>query len=59
MTIDDVLFFDTETTGVPEKQAKWDTDYAECINPEQKEAKSADFEKITESAAMLLQQNDF
>lgn len=29
MTIDDVLFFDTETTGVPDKQAKWDTDYAD------------------------------
>lgn len=30
-----------------------------CINPEQKAAKSADFEKITDNAAMLLQQNDF
>ena len=27
MTIDDVLFFDTETTGVPDRSAKWDTDF--------------------------------
>ena len=27
MTINDVLFFDTETTGVPDKSYKWDTDY--------------------------------
>lgn len=26
-TINDVLFFDTETTGVPDKSYKWDTDY--------------------------------
>lgn len=25
MTIDDVLFFDTETTGIPDRAAKWDT----------------------------------
>lgn len=29
MTINDVLFFDTETTGIPEKNAKWDVDYME------------------------------
>lgn len=28
MTIDDVLFFDTETTGIPDRAAKWDTDFA-------------------------------
>lgn len=27
MTIDDVLFFDTETTGIPDKAAKWDVDF--------------------------------
>jgi len=27
MTIEDVLFFDTETTGIPDKSAKWDADY--------------------------------
>ena len=27
MTIDDVLFFDTETTGVPERSWNWDTDF--------------------------------
>lgn len=26
MTIDDVLFFDTETTGIPERSWNWDTD---------------------------------
>jgi len=29
MTIKDVLIFDTETTGLPEKHAKWDVDYME------------------------------
>ena len=29
LTIDDVLFFDTETTGVPDRSAHWDTDYAD------------------------------
>ena len=29
MTIDDVLFFDTETTGIPDRAAKWDTDFME------------------------------
>jgi DNA polymerase III epsilon subunit-like protein len=29
MTIKDVLIFDTETTGLPEKKAKWDVDYME------------------------------
>ena len=29
MTIDDVLFFDTETTGIPGRSQKWDTDFAE------------------------------
>lgn len=29
MTINDVLFFDTETTGIPDRSAKWDTDYAD------------------------------
>lgn len=29
MTINDVLFFDTETTGIPEKHAKWDLGYME------------------------------
>lgn len=28
MTINDVLFFDTETTGIPDRAAKWDTDFA-------------------------------
>lgn len=28
MTINDVLFFDTETTGIPDRSAKWDTDFA-------------------------------
>lgn len=27
MTINDVLFFDTETTGVPERNASWETDF--------------------------------
>ena len=27
MTIEDVLFFDTETTGVPDRSAKWDVDF--------------------------------
>lgn len=27
MTIDDVLFFDTETTGVPDRAHKWDVDF--------------------------------
>ena len=27
MTINDVLFFDTETTGVPDRSAKWDVDF--------------------------------
>lgn len=27
--IKDVLFFDTETTGVPDRKANWDTDFAE------------------------------
>lgn len=27
MTIDDVLFFDTETTGIPERSWNWDTDF--------------------------------
>lgn len=27
MTINDVLFFDTETTGLPESSAKWDVDF--------------------------------
>lgn len=27
MEIKDVLFFDTETTGVPDRSAKWETDY--------------------------------
>lgn len=27
MTIDDVLFFDTETTGIPERSCNWDTDF--------------------------------
>ena len=26
MTIDDVLFFDTETTGIPERSWEWHTD---------------------------------
>ena len=29
MTINDVLFFDTETTGIPDRSAKWDTDFAD------------------------------
>ena len=29
LTIDDVLIFDTETTGVPGRSARWDTDYAD------------------------------
>lgn len=29
ISINDVLFFDTETTGLPEKKAKWDVDYME------------------------------
>ena len=27
MTIEDVLFFDTETTGIPDRSAKWDADF--------------------------------
>lgn len=27
MTTENILFFDTETTGIPDKSAKWDTDY--------------------------------
>ena len=27
MTIDDVLFFDTETTGIPDRAYKWDVDF--------------------------------
>lgn len=29
MTVNDVLFFDTETTGIPDRSAKWDTDFAD------------------------------
>lgn len=29
MTINDVLFFDTETTGIPDRSAKWDVDFNE------------------------------
>lgn len=29
MDINDVLFFDTETTGIPDRSAKWDVDYNE------------------------------
>jgi len=29
MTINDVLFFDTETTGIPDRSAKWDTDFVD------------------------------
>ena len=29
MTIDDVLFFDTETTGIPDRAHKWDVDFME------------------------------
>ena len=29
MTIEDVLFFDTETTGIPDRSAKWDVDFNE------------------------------
>lgn len=29
MTINDVLFLDTETTGIPDRAAKWDTDFAD------------------------------
>ena len=29
MTLKDVLFFDTETTGVPDRKAKWSEDYNE------------------------------
>lgn len=28
MTINDVLFFDTETTGIPDRSAKWENDFA-------------------------------
>ena len=28
MTLNDVLYFDTESTGVPDRKAKWDEDYA-------------------------------
>lgn len=27
MTINDVLFFDCETTGIPERNWKWDEDF--------------------------------
>lgn len=27
MTIDDILFFDTETAGIPDRSAKWDSDF--------------------------------
>ena len=27
MTIKDILFFDTETTGIPDRDAKWDVDF--------------------------------
>lgn len=27
MEIRDVLFFDTETTGIPDRAAHWDTDF--------------------------------
>ena len=27
MTINDVIFIDTETTGIPDRTAKWDVDY--------------------------------
>ena len=29
MTINDILFFDTETTGIPDRAAKWDTGFAD------------------------------
>ena len=29
MTINDVLIFDTETTGIPDRNAQWETDFAE------------------------------
>ena len=29
MTINDVLLLDTDTTGIPDRSAKWDTDFAE------------------------------
>ena len=29
MTLKDVLFLDTETTGIPDRSAKWDTDFAD------------------------------
>lgn len=29
MNINDVLFLDTETTGIPDRTAKWDTDFAD------------------------------
>ncbi len=29
MTINDVLFLDTETTGIPDRSAKWDVDFME------------------------------
>ena len=29
MTINDVLFFDTETTGIPDRNANWETDFNE------------------------------
>lgn len=29
MTINDVLFFDTETTGIPDRNANWETDFAD------------------------------
>lgn len=27
LTINDVLFFDTETTGIPDRSAQWETDF--------------------------------
>lgn len=29
MTINEVLFFDTETTGIPDRNANWETDFAD------------------------------
>lgn len=33
MTINDVLFFDTETTGIPDRAAKWDVDFMQYPHP--------------------------
>ena len=30
MEINDVLFLDCETTGLPERTASWDKDYMDC-----------------------------